>query len=171
MYVYVIHIYIAQHAGTRMHKSYSRWRMAMSRHPHATRSRMAMSRHPHAKVLCHTCGNELIHSYMAMSWFIHTCKGVMSHVWMNHIDWYAWMRHVTYVNESCLMRAWVMSHVWMNNIGTHEWDMSLMWMSHVTRVDESYWNTWMRHVTHVNESCHTCEWVMSHVWINHIGTH
>jgi len=27
---------------------------------------------------------------------------------------------------------------------------------------------WMSHVTHVNESCHTCEWDLSHMWMNHI---
>ena len=27
---------------------------------------------------------------------------------------------------------------------------------------------WMSHVTHMNESCHTYEWVMSHVWISHV---
>jgi len=26
-------------------------------------------------------------------------------------------------------------------------------------------HVWMSHVTRVNESCHTCEWVMSHVWM------
>ena len=26
---------------------------------------------------------------------------------------------------------------------------------------------WMSHVTHVNESCHTCEGVMSHIWMSH----
>ena len=24
---------------------------------------------------------------------------------------------------------------------------------------------WMSHVTHMNESCHTWEWVMSHIWV------
>jgi len=27
---------------------------------------------------------------------------------------------------------------------------------------------WMSHVTQVNESCHTCEWVMSHIWMSHV---
>jgi len=26
----------------------------------------------------------------------------------------------------------------------------------------------MSHVTHVNESCHTCEWVMSHMWMSDV---
>jgi len=25
----------------------------------------------------------------------------------------------------------------------------------------------MSHVPHVNESCHTCEWLMSHIWLSH----
>jgi len=31
-------------------------------------------------------------------------------------------------------------------------------------------HVWMSHVTHVNESCHTSEWVMSHVWIKSCHT-
>jgi len=27
---------------------------------------------------------------------------------------------------------------------------------------------WMSHVTHMNESCHTYEWVMSHLWMSHV---
>jgi len=27
---------------------------------------------------------------------------------------------------------------------------------------------WVSHVTHVSESCHTCEWVMSHMWVTHV---
>jgi len=27
----------------------------------------------------------------------------------------------------------------------------------------------MSHVTHMNESCHTGEWVMSHVWMSHVS--
>jgi len=28
----------------------------------------------------------------------------------------------------------------------------------------------MSHVTHMNESCHMYEWVMSHIWMNHVHT-
>jgi len=45
---------------------------------------------------------------------------------------------------------------------------------HVTRVNESChtyeWvmsHIWMSHVTHASESCHTYEWVMLHVWVSH----
>ena len=28
--------------------------------------------------------------------------------------------------------------------------------------------SWMSHVSHMNESCHTYEWVMSHIWMSHV---
>jgi len=50
-----------------------------------------------------------------------------------------------------------------------------MWMRHVTRMNESChtyeWvmsHIWMSRVTHVNASCHTYEWVMSHIWMSHV---
>jgi len=58
-----------------------------------------------------------------------------------------------------------------------------MWMSHVTHVDESchtsewvmshihewvMWHIWMSHVSRMNESCNTYEWVMSHIWMSHV---
>jgi len=48
-------------------------------------------------------------------------------------------------------------------------------MSHVTHMNESChtyeWvmsHVWMGHVTHMTESCHTYEWVMSHIWMSHV---
>ena len=29
-------------------------------------------------------------------------------------------------------------------------------------------HVWMGHVTHMNESCNTYEWVMSHIWMSHV---
>ena len=47
-------------------------------------------------------------------------------------------------------------------------------MSHVTHMNESChtyeWvmsHIWMSHVTHMKESCHTYEWAMSHIWMSH----
>ena len=48
---------------------------------------------------------------------------------------------------------------------THEWAMShvngscQLWMSHVTC-------KWVNST--MNKPCHTCEWVMSHIWISHV---
>jgi len=111
----------------------------------------------------------------------HTCKWVMSHVWMSH---------VTHMNESCHTCEWVMARLKtsptgkFNSLVTHVneschtcgWLISHTWRSHITRVNESSHgekikrdvdkstplsHMWMGHVTHVNGSCHTCEWVMS----------
>ena len=48
-------------------------------------------------------------------------------------------------------------------------------MSHVTHMNESChtyeWvmsHIWMGHVTHMNESCHTYAWVMSHIRMHHV---
>ena len=76
---------------------------------------------------------------------------------------YAWMSHVSHMNEARL---------------THEWVMSRAWMSHVSHMNESryrllYSESSARCLFSMsyalgNESCHTYEWVMSHVWVSHI---
>jgi len=90
-----------------------------------------------------------------------TYKWVMAHIWMSH---------VTHMNESCHM-----NEVCQMNEGaevrqnarrliqvcdiTHmcdKWVMSHVYSSHSTQ---------MGHVTLMNESCHTHEWVMSHMRI------
>jgi len=151
----------------------------------------------HMNESCHTCE-------WAYEW-------VMSHMWMS-----LWMSHVTHMNESCHTCEWayegVMSHMWMSllwvidrcNISAPalSWVMSRVSkrrysakepsnvkeptnrshpigsfsiMSHVTHMNESchtcQWvipHIWMSHVTHVNESCHTYEWVMWHIWTSHV---
>jgi len=75
--------------------------------------------------------------------------------------------------------------------------MSHIWKSHVAQMNESCciskmaervfrthdgvlneschtceWvmsHMWMGQVTHMNESCHTCEWVKSHIWMSHVA--
>ena len=51
-------------------------------------------------------------------------------------------------------------------------------MRHVTRMNESChtyeWvmsHIWIRHVTHINEACHTYEWVMSHLAVRFRARH
>ena len=48
-------------------------------------------------------------------------------------------------------------------------------MSHVTHMNEScHTSEWvvshiyMSHVTRINESCHECKWVVSHTWMCHV---
>jgi len=87
-----------------------------------------------------------------------------------------WMSHVSHVNESYHLCQCIMPHVCMSRV-TCLWVESHMnksiyqWMS-----CGLYFNGSRRagsqirrsHVTHVNESCHTCEWVMSRMWISHL---
>jgi len=77
----------------------------------------------------------------------------------------------------------------------YEWDTSNLWIRHIARMNEScrvyalafhcvirsrlccsclpFWFEWvtskMSHVARMNESHHTCEWVMSHVWMSHVA--
>jgi len=109
------------------------------------------------------------------------------------------MSHVTHMNESCHTYEWVMSHIWMSHVThmneschTYEWVMSPMWMSYVwapcewvtckwgkSRMWITRKNSYRHHVrvggdavSHTSAaewSCHTCEWVMSHVWTSPVA--
>jgi len=95
-------------------------------------------------------------THMNVWWF-------MAHIWMYGESWYMYecMSHGTYMNV-----WWIMVHIWMfhgtcvnescyiMNRSRHIWEST---MSHKR----------MSHVNHLNESCHTYEWVMSHMWISH----
>ena len=41
-------------------------------------------------------------------------------------------------------------------------------LSHATQTNYSQVSFGMSHVTHMNESCHTYEWVVSHIWMRHV---
>jgi len=78
----------------------------------------------------------------------HEC--VMSHIWISHSThikgvWTKWRRQSSAIKESRHAYGWVMSHVWM---------------SHVTHIKDVWTGS---HVTHMNASCHTYEWVTSHI--------
>jgi len=45
-----------------------------------------------------------------------------------------------------------------------------MWVSvHMCVYLYWWWSLCMSHVSHMNESCHTYEWVMSHIWMSHVS--
>ena len=98
---------------------------------------------------------------------------------MSHI----WMSHVTHMNESCHTYEWVMSHIWMSHVTMSH----ALRTSHVKHMYVS-WHTFkwvmsrprtsrVSEISNVNELCHTygwvmsmkksCQWVMSHKWMNH----
>jgi len=99
---------------------------------------------------------------------ISSCDKVMSHIWMSH---------VTHMNESCHTYEWVMSHIWMSHV-THMNELQRCFRSTVDVFLLSFFELfrgaarwpcrWMGHVGHMNESCHTYEWVMSHIWMSHV---
>jgi len=69
-----------------------------------------------------------------VTWLIHMCDMAHSYVWHGSFICVTWLIHM------CDM--------------TH---------SYVTRTTQWVRLAWMSHVTHMNESCHTYEWVMSHI--------
>ena len=76
---------------------------------------------------------------VAVHYNVFKCVAVMEH-WCSIIfliTFFWWRKR-----DSC--KIWV----WPDPGNMYEWVMSHIWMSHVT---------------HMNESCHTCEWVMSHI--------
>ena len=116
---------------------------------------------------------------------------VMSHIWTSHVT-QIWMRHecldvwqrsrVTHMNESCHTCEWVTSHMWMSHLTHMNASHIATSQVNVTHINESVTlinesshtyqlvmsHIWMSHVTYLNESCHTNQWVMSHVsdfWI------
>ena len=161
-------------------------------------SHMSMSHVTHVNESCRIC--EWVISKMWMSHVTHVnkscriCERVMSHMWTSH---------VTHVNESCRIQGGedpqdvlncrsfsakepliiglfcgnlhikirhpmgLRHPVWKECCSNHiraiqKRDMSHMYEScHTCTWVMSH--MWTSHVTHVNESCHTCEWVMSHI--------
>jgi len=111
----------------------------------------------------------------------HTCRWV-------RVTWRIWISHVTHPFTwniwMCDTHGSLMSHTWMSDVilgwvisNSYQTHLKLMWKSCESLVT-LMWNsstatrplTCMSHVTLVNqtchtgnESCHTCEWVMSHV--------
>jgi len=74
------------------------------------------------------------------------------------------------------MRNMTDSHVWREWFTCVTWHIPPVPFSTVARAQRPWllrWPCWLldppvSHVTHVNGSCHTCEWVMSHMWMSHV---
>jgi len=87
------------------------------------------------------------------------------------------------MNESCHTYEWVMSHIWMSHVTRMDWDIVCMYTHMNTHMNTHMTSRWhlicdmthdiVRMYTHMNESCHTYEWVMSHVWLmtSYVCTH
>jgi len=71
---------------------------------------------------------------------------VMSHKWIND----TWMRHVTWMHASCVVRFYFRGVAARHIMCIHGWVMSHQWMSHVTC---AYAATTVN-LEHTHESCH-----------------
>jgi len=83
------------------------------------------------------------------------------------------------MNESCHTYKWVMSHIWMSmshtNESFHIWRMEVTLFTLVNPERSLRFNThWSSPpVSALTQpggvtSCHTYEWVMSHIWMSHV---
>ena len=109
-----------------------------------------------------------------------THMNTSGHVRMSHVlhEWCPiWMSHVTHMNESCHTYESVIPHTWRSHTTNLTYDLSL---THTWRVSHTQMtclfhtqhapalSSTASHVTHMNTSCHTYEYVMSHIWIRHV---
>ena len=109
-----------------------------------------------------------------------TYESVTTHIWMSHVTHLNKSRHtyewVTHMNKSRCTYKCFMLHA--HACRTH---MAESCHARAAEVLASFGiksRTWTSHVTHMNESrctyewesCHTYEWVMSHIWMSN-GTH
>jgi len=137
--------------------------------------------------MCHDwfiCVCVMIRSRMCVSWFIHvcmchdsftfvfydsfTCVCVMtySHVCVSrfiHIC-VLWLIHMCVCHDSVIRVCYDSSAHESWHTHTHKWVMSCICAS---RVKHMHARIQMCYVTLINESCHTCEWVRSHLWTSH----
>ena len=116
---------------------------------------------------CHTCVRGM--STVAVNEPCHTYEWVMSHVAVNqscasHMQ----MSQVTHMNESCHTYECDMSHIWMSGIVRvgDQVRLELLWRKTVN--ESCYTLLWLNRLTHKKGSSHTCEWVMSHIWMSYV---
>jgi len=124
----------------------------------------------HIIILCmtHCCMTHLYMTHLYMThWYM--THWYMTHLYMTH--WYVWHDSVTHlgcVTESCHTYQWVMSRTFskIRPLQGSAIDMCDMTHSYVWH-DSFTCVTWLIHMR-MNESCHTYEWVMSHIWLRDI---
>jgi len=83
--------------------------------------------------------------------------------------------HVTRMHTSCHTYERVVSHIWRSHVKhTQEpcqiYDMPRGYRGPRSRTNSCSMSHIWCHVKHMNTSCHTYEWVVSHIWIHH-ATH
>ena len=120
----------------------------------------------------------------------HTYKWVLRHKWTHH---------VTHINESFHTCRWVTTHVCMRHVTHINESWYTYGVATVSRINKivglfcRIWSLlyasfakepynlidptnqshpiWMSQVALMDESCHTCEWVSSHIRMDHVHTY
>jgi len=77
------------------------------------------------------------------------------------------MSYVTNINEFCLAYGWFSSHIGMSHV-THESVMSQIQIESCLTYGWFMSRMYLSPVSHTDESCHTSEWVMSHIGMSHV---
>ena len=137
---------------------------------------------PHTWTGVHVC--DMTHScvwsesFIYVTWRIHMCDmthshgQVMSHIWMCHRCRNADKPDTVFKGSSAKEKHSFVRE--LRNIGSFESCDCWFQMCHGGRNAEKPVHTrhiWMSRVSIcMNESCHTYEWVMSHIWMSH-ATH
>ena len=76
-----------------------------------------------------------------------------------------------FLRESCHTYEWAMSQIWIRHVMYVEFVMSQVIhtkTSNCKHISSSKFLKNSCYVTNMNESCHTYEWVMSHIWMSHV---
>ena len=135
--------------------------------------------------ISHMMNNDYIMNVKKAYVFCHTCVYDRSSIWRSHDSImnvkkaYVFISSIWFYHGCeggivlCQTSGYDTSPIWDMNESCHARRV----MSHLTIVNKScHTCEWvmshvrMSHGTHVNESWHTCEWVMAHMWMSH-GTH
>jgi len=112
----------------------------------------------------------LQHTYQCESWYTHECESWYTHEcesWYTHEceSWYTHECESWYIHKC---ESWYTHQC--ESWYTHQCES---WYTHeceschgITEISHGA-HKWISHIPHMNESCHTYEWVMSHIWMIH----
>jgi len=123
--------------------------------------RVAVHSHRCPSVYAHTLNGTYVNAQQLVALF---CVNESCHVWMSHVTHECVRAHVK-CSPTCSVWVSQVDVLLSAHTTQYEWVMSRMHKSrHTYEIDMS----WTSHVTRMNESCHTYEWVMSHIWMSHV---
>jgi len=114
-------------------------------------------------------------------WLVQMCDMTHSYVWRDSVMCATWLIHMCDVTHSCVYHHSFRRLTWHIHVCTTTpsnaftcvaWQRHVLYIARVNESCHTYeWVTshiWMSHVAHMTESCHTYKWVMSHIWTSHV---